>query len=167
MKLKGERAINRSLNRWLRKYGFDARVKGLDTDFFWYHTPNTIGYCFVQTDEVDYYWEKLLTELGLKYEIATFWTSFLHELGHSMTWDFFDNEEIEDYDEAIAWLRREDASSFVESVHEIYFHLPIEIAATRWAVNFINTNPKAIEELTKTVSPKIQRFYKLNKITKI
>ena len=164
-KLKGEWAINHAINNWLRKYHFKARVRGLDTDFFWYHSSNTIGYSFAQTEESSSQWELLLSELGLKYELSGFWTSLLHELGHSITWSSFTDEEIDEYDEMKELLQKEDESSFAENVHSIYFRLPIELAATQWAVEFINTRPEAVEELTKMVAPKIQRFYKLNKIT--
>ena len=164
MKLKGERAINRSLNSWLRKYGFTARVAQMDTDFYWYTESNTIGYSLFQTVHSQEEWDNLLTELNLRYEVDSFWTCFLHELGHSMTWGSFTEEEIEENYRDKEWLEESDESSFAESVHSLYFHLPVEIAATEWAVRFINTNPNAIKELTRMVVPKIERFYKLNKI---
>lgn len=163
-KLKGERAINHAINRWLRKYHFKARVRGLDTDFFWYNSSNTISYCFAQSEEASSQWELLLSELGLKYELSDFWTSLLHELGHSITWPSFTDEEIDECNDMKELLQKEDESSFAENVHSIYFHLPIELAATQWAVEFINTRPKAVEELTKMVAPKISRFYILNNI---
>lgn len=164
MKLKGEQAINRALNRWLRKYGFKARVRGMDTDFFWYNNSNTIGYSLLQSQRSQEAWAILMTELNLRYEIDSFWTCFLHELGHSVTWDQFTEEEIEESDRDKEWLAESDESSFAEDIHSLYFHLPIEIAATEWAVRFINENPQAVKILTKMVVPKIERFYKLNKI---
>ena len=46
MELQGLGLIDIALNHWLKKYGFSARVRGADTDFFWYH-DDTIGYSFV------------------------------------------------------------------------------------------------------------------------
>ena len=145
MKLKGEQAINRALNRWLRKYGFKARVRGLDTDFFWYNDSNTIGYSFFQTQRSQDAWTSLMAELNLRYGVDSFWTCFLHELGHSITWCQFTEEEIEENDRDKEWLAESDESSFAEDIHSLYFHLPVEIAATEWAVRFINENPQAVK----------------------
>lgn len=155
--------ITTVLNNWLIKNKFDARVHGLDTDFFWYH-DDTIGYTLTATEESATEWNILLNELGCNLKLDTFFTAFLHELGHSETYYTFTEEEISEQEE-LKDLISEDPSSFALTPHQAYFHLPVELAATQWAVNFINNNHDKVKELVDNASAAIQQFY-INSITK-
>ena len=59
-----------------------------------------------------------------------FTLSVLHELGHHYTENLFSNEE---------WERQASESTLTETdelkIQQEYFNLPIELAATEWAVN--------------------------------
>ena len=98
-KLKGIKKINRSFNRWLKKYGFETRVRGVDTDFFYYHNDDTIGYSFFYPEASVDSWINILNELGCNYSIGVFYSAWLHELGHAQTFHIMNEEEIIESDE--------------------------------------------------------------------
>ena len=162
MKLQGLGLIDITLNHWLKKYGFDARVRGVDEDFFWYH-DDTISYSFFFPTDAAKNWKMLMEELKCEYTIDLFFTAFLHELGHSHTYHWFDEDEIQEYNETCR-LIAEEPSSFAESLEYVYTHLPIEYEASAWAVNYINTYPERVKELVDLVSKAIGLFYKLNDV---
>ena len=162
MKLQGLGLIDIALNHWLKKYGFDARVRGVDTDFFWYH-DNTITYTFFFPCDAVETWGQLLEELKCQYDMDVFYSAFLHEVGHSQTYFDFTEEEIDEYEETHR-LIQEEPSSFSEDLNVVYSHLPIEYEATRWAVNYINTYPERIKELVDLVGKAVRLFYKINEV---
>lgn len=156
-------AITNALNIWLEKNGFDTQVTGTNSDWYWYWEDNHIEYSLVCVANNLVAWNALLEELNCKYVIDPFFSCFLHELGHAQTYPSFDDDII-DEDEEIKQLMQENPASFAEDLDNIYFHLPMEIVATKWAVDFINTHPNEVRNLISAVSPLIQDFYKLNKI---
>ena len=162
MSLQGLNLINITLNHWLKKYGFSARVRGVDEDFFWYH-DDTITYSFFFPEESAKNWAGLLEELGCKYDIDIFFSAFLHELGHSHTYWDFEEDEIDEYNETLR-LMDTDPNTFAESIEYVYSRLPIEYTATSWAVRYINTYPERIKELVTLVSKAIKLFYDLNDV---
>ena len=162
MSLQGLGLINITFNHWLKKYGFAARVRGVDEDFFWYH-DDTISYSFFFPVDAAKNWKMLMEELKCEYTIDLFFTAFLHELGHSHTYHWFDEDEIQEYNETCR-LIAEEPSSFAESLEYVYTHLPIEYEASTWAVNYINTYPERVKELVDLVSKAIGLFYKLNDV---
>ena len=162
MKLQGLGLINIAFNHWLKKYGFEARVRGVDEDFFWYHN-NTISYSFFFPVDASENWSRLMEELGCNYSIDEFYTAFLHELGHSHTYWDFEEEELDEYYDILKLMDKE-PSSFAESIHYIYTHLPVEYEASRWAVNYINTYPERVKELVDLVGKAVRLFYKINDV---
>ena len=162
MKLQGLGLIDITLNHWLKKYGFDARIRGVDEDFFWYH-DNTIAYSFFFPVEAAENWARLMEELNCEYVIDEFYSAFLHELGHSHTYWDFDDEELDEYYETLELMDKE-PSSFAEGIEYVYTHLPVEYEASRWAVNYINTYPERIKELVDLVGKAIRLFYSINDV---
>jgi hypothetical protein len=151
MELIAEEKIINAFNTWLIKYGFSARVIGLDTEFCWYKNTDEIGVSFVETADTISSWNKFfLDELNCSYIVDIFYTSFLHELGHSNTWHLVSEEESE-----------------IETIgmeNEEYFHLPRELIASKWAVNYINKNVDAVAELIRLVGEAINFFVEANNI---
>ena len=162
MKLEGLGLVNIALNHWLKKYGFEARIRGVETDFFWYH-DDTISYTFFFPEEAADNWNGLLAELGCNYDIDIFYSAFLHEVGHSRTYWDFDEDELDEYYKTVH-LMDEEPNSFAEGIEYVYSRLPIEYEATRWAVNYINTYPERIKELVDLVGKAVRLFYKINEV---
>ena len=162
MKLEGTGLINIALNNWLKKYGFKARVRGVDTDFYWYY-DDTISYSFFFENEAAENWYALFEELGCQYDVELFFTAFLHELGHSCTYWNFEEEEINEHEE-MKRLIEEEPSTFADNLHYVYTHLPVEYTATKWAVDYINSYPERVKELVNIVSKTVAIFYKINDV---
>ena len=144
-----EEKIMKILNDWLHKNCFKTRVdKIIETaDYFgWQPFLDEITCSIYYTKEEEIRWENLMNECGILFEIPTFVSSFLHEVGHSITYFTFDEETRDKCDDIIDAIC-EESEIFIEDTHNIYYHLPTEIAATKWAVNFINENIDKVSEL--------------------
>lgn len=150
----GEELINNAFNSWLEKYGFSARVYGLDNEFLYFPEDDEITYSFVYVQEVEKSWEQFFLDLGCRYELSSFWTSFFHELGHSETISQLTKDELE-----------YSAQRAVVANNAEYFELPREFIATKWAVNFINNEIDKVEELIDLLNPIIRNFFIVNDIS--
>lgn len=155
-------AITNTLNIWLEKNGFAARVVGTYSDFCWDIQNNLIYYSFAIGNTNLKLWDKLLVSLGCQYNIDPFFSIFLHELFHSITYPELLDEEIDESEDIKNQLMEKE--NFTKEDYWLYYNLPMEIVATQGAVNFINTHPNEVRDLISAVSPLIQDFYKLNKI---
>lgn len=161
MELKGLDKIDNALNAWLEKHHFKSRIRGVDSDFFWYH-DNTIGYSFFFPEEAVTPWTELLNELGCNLIIDTFYSVFLHEVFHGETyWDI--PEDIRDECDEEKEIMINDPGSFAD-LYWSYYHLPVEFEATAAAVKFMNTHLEAIEELVETAGAAIREFYRINDV---
>ena len=150
-------AITKELNNWLEKNEFKVRVRGDADDFCWYGCSNTIEYSVRAADKHLRLWSQLLDSLGLNAIIDPFYSAFLHEVGHSITYWDFTEEEIEEYYETLESMD-EEPDSFVEDITWTYFHLPMEIVATEWMVNYINSHFEAVKELVDAVRPLLVNY---------
>ena len=143
--------LNEELNKFLEPFGVYAKY---GSDFFFYWEDNHIEYGFLTCERIDKLFHKFaVEELGLNYNVDTFILSFLHELGHSETLD-----EIDAEDEIYSADVKETLTDSDESCMT-YFHLPVEIAATQWAVDYINEHPTEIRNLWNTIQPIIMKIY--------
>lgn len=88
-------------------------------------------------------------ELGLNVELHVETLTFLHEVGHHITLDFLDIDEI-NKSEAIKMLLRLKNEETVENFME-YFTCPEEYEATWDAVKFCNTYPEVVKKLDKDI----------------
>lgn len=145
----GESLINNAFNSWLEKNGFQARVSGLDNEFYWGCSSDTISYCFVHSETFIEDFTYVCNDIGLEYDIDIFWLSFFHELGHSMTYHLVDDDE--------AW-----EADFLSGMD--YYYCNREYYATEWAVNYINRNVEKVQELMRLVKPFIINFFLVNDI---
>ena len=143
------------LNNWLIKYKFTARVEGVSNwGWGWCKETDEIALCFCEDPDIDAMWESFIYNyIGCKIKCHTFFSSFLHELGHSETWEFIPEEEI-------------DVFGRYKSPFE-YFTLPREIAATRWAINFMETQSIALAELIEITTPIIIELDEMASIHKL
>lgn len=138
--------IDEVMNNWLAKHGFSAVSAGLEEDFGWYSSADAIGYTFLACADTDKAFDDLIyEELGCCYDIGTFWTSWFHELGHSVTW-----YNIKDTD------FRNVPFTLIE-----YLHCPREIVASQWAVEYINTHIEDVMELAREVDELRRQIYSL------
>ena len=142
--------LNQALNSWLEKYGFDTVAEGIEPSFGYYYNRNSIVYTLSIRESAIKSWNLLMEEMNCPFVINQFYTSFLHELGHAQTLDLLTEEE-EQFSENEE-IRLSQLDDIVQADYE-YYHLPREIIATEWAMNFMRENENAIKELVETTAP--------------
>lgn len=159
MELKGINTLTTFLDNWLSQHGFSAITTRIEPDFAYYRDSETIAYALCVPDETDVQFLTFLQDvLGLEYEVDPFLASFFHELGHAETLDFFNNEDLIDYEFEKMLINMLELPSFK------YYSLDIERAASAWAVDFIHDNPALIQEFWQQCQPLILNIYKLNNV---
>lgn len=126
-----------TLKTWLTEHGFDCDVE--NGEVFEYDWVQEKIYCGALPENDFNAWNELMVELGLNVKISNEAMAFLHELGHFITYDDFLDDEFDDTDLIKGMLG---IAPITKASYEIYYHLPVEIAATEWAVNYINSNPE-------------------------
>lgn len=113
----------------------------LGNDFCWWSKDNIITVSFMFAEMSENAFHNYCVSLGLDSDLySSFGVSLLHELGHVKTYYTFNYKQ-----------RAEDAKSkdILESAemdtykrYMDYYKLPIETAATKWAIDFINSHTK-------------------------
>ena len=131
-------------NLWLEEYGFSSRV---DSNGYWGYCPadDTIEIQIYEESEDVAAWNDFLYDhLHCISFYDIFITSFLHELGHAHTLEFFDEH---DWEVARSALTPRD-----------YFETPIEIAATHWAIDFMDNQKEEVDMLAELLRPAIEKI---------
>lgn len=86
--------------------------------------------------------------------IPDFMWSFLHEIGHIQCKHNVDNYVIRGFVNIISKLGWE------KMANKIYFNLKEEKQATKWAVDFVMLEPQAVEDFTKKILKRYEKYYK-------
>ena len=120
--------------------GGDCEVK-YSNMFSYEPVDEIITFTFGEDEFSNREWKKFLAE---KYNFTLtkeniFAMSILHELGHHYTVDLFSDEQWEEEATESSLLGLTGAER-----HQAYFNLPIERAATEWAVMVYRENSKAM-----------------------
>ncbi len=111
-----------------------------DTDFGFLPKTHTIYLALIEIEETVKDFLDFCISCGLpENDFDDFGLSFLHELGHFMTWDQIPVSDLMMYYFAIEDLDDDNEISNHER-NLIYFNLPVEKIATEWAINFIKNN---------------------------
>lgn len=165
--VKNAEDISNAFDTWLAKYGFGEVHTGLGPDFAFFYEDDWISYGIALGADSIKQFDDLLDELDCHITIDAFYSAFLHELGHYMTLDTFTEQDLERSFAAQAKIERQVAEHLIDDIKadDLYFHLPVELAATRWAVRFMNEHLGAIEELYNTVQPLVNEFLTVNSLT--
>lgn len=137
--------INAQLNEFLNQFELEA---DLTTDFFYDDRENLIGYALASPAEADDEFRQFFESLNPKFYYNDFICGFFHELGHHNTLHTFDEEVLFDY-----YCHR-DAMSSAE-----YFNHPVELEATLWAIEYIETHIDEVNRLWLAVQPLIIEFF--------
>lgn len=126
--------INHEVKNFCKKFRL-THIQLAD-EFAYYPENNLITYTIWKTDTD----EELIKLVNKKYEtdIAPLYMIFslLHEIGHYMTIDNFNDEDLE----TDLFMRNMIQMMDEEKQGEMYINLPMEDAATSWALEFIKNN---------------------------
>lgn len=135
------------LNDFLKPFDCTAEF---GKDFAYYSESNTITYSLLVLDSNEKTFSNFVKALFPEITADIFLWSFLHEIGHNMTKDVFDDEEWAKY--------RIDARTCSNDYQ--YYNLPIEKAATVWAGEYMLTHTEEVAILWNKLSSTIANFYK-------
>lgn len=161
MELKGVKKLDKSVTKLVRAYICDDIRCHFNTEFA--VVDENVYYSLFQSEETDRIWAAWLKDTyGRRYkkDFSTFVLSFLHEIGHYFTIDDYDDA----FDEKANLVIDFDADSDEEIVEKnrAYWELPVEKAATDWAIDFYNSHREEMKIFYKDLIAIIGDFYRKN-----
>jgi len=139
--------ITNILDTWLKDNGFDLTTR-FEQDFAYYHNENVIAFGLLTTEKTEECFSDFVSDLG-GYDRLGFLNSFFHELGHHETYDDISDRDYEYGQMVKAYLA--DKEELDKYDLYTYFNLPIERAATEWAVIYINDHTPEVMELDQKI----------------
>ena len=150
--------FSEAIKDFLNYEGFEVEVV-YNTDFAYDYGSSTIYYALLIPDTAGQLLMNFARQHGLKYDCGSFYLSLLHEVGHHETLDLLDDDE-EEYS-----LKIKKQMGETDKISDIltYFNLPDEIAATKWAINYINNNKEKLQYLSNRLKPILSNIF--NEIT--
>lgn len=157
--------INFILNLYGKLYKFNCPFVYNCDEFEYISLPITedciiyyIGWSFLYSDSHDELFNKYLKFIGLEYNFPTFLMSLLHEVGHHKT---LGNEY--DYNKMID-ITKYKKYFHIKNTKElellIYYNIPDEYMASKWAVQFANSHSISLTILSYILYPLINYAYK-------
>lgn len=165
MALKGVNLLNSILNEFLIEFDVTADI---GPDFCYWHNRNAIEYSLVVSDKAGELYMNYVHKFAPDITCDVFLISFLHELGHHETIDELTDEEemyCRDVKTDIGVILSENKDLATrETMYNLYFGLPDELAATSWAIEYIRSNREKIAKLWNRIQPTIMMIYELNDV---
>lgn len=167
--LKGLKRVNRIINEYLKRFGITA---SLGLDFGAYIEDRHVEYAILVADPADKFFVPFVASLAPNLKADIFLTSLFHEVGHIYTqydlskadWDFGWDEK-EDINKKIQECPEGDTQTVLEQNFR-YFNLPEEIAATKWAIRYMENYAEDVAEFWAELQPAILRFFRKNGLLK-
>lgn len=130
----------------------------LSTDFFCYPDTNEVFVSIVALEDAyDEFMENLQTRTDIT-DISIFTWSFLHEIGHCMTWDYL-NKRTKNHCEHV---KRKIERGSIPTI--VYYSLADEKMATNWALGFAKNNYNVVKAFNEKVLDILNKIYLENKI---
>lgn len=156
--------VNFIINIYGKLYKFDCPFKYLTDEFEYVNAQITeeivfyhINWNFLSSDMHEKLFPKYLKFIGLKYDFPVFVMSLLHEVGHHKVGEIknpFNMINIVQYKE------RFDLENNQELELLIYYNVPDEYEASKWAVDFANKHNISLTILTTILCPLLNHVYK-------
>lgn len=136
----------------------DCDSVNLGIDFFCYpNTKEIFVSVLAPATALDGFMENLLDRTDIN-DISNFTWSFLHEVGHCMTWSYL-NKRTKNHCRNIK--RKIDRGSIEPTV---YYTLADEKMATDWALNFVKKNHRLVQRFDVNIMTEITNFYLENEV---
>ena len=139
--------ITNILDTWLKDNSFDLTTR-FEADFGYYHNENVVAFGLLTTVNNDEFFGEYVEYMGGS-ALYSFVNSFLHEVGHHMTYDDITDEEYEYGQKVKAFLA--DKKELDKYDYITYFNLPIEKVATEWGIKYFRNNPQSVFELNRKI----------------
>lgn len=130
----------------LRKIAVWLFVKSISPRVKVKYTPNSFEFDFIRNslsycdDLQDFGFMRHLKEQhSPSISLKDFTYSILHELGHYFTADDLDDELKDDLETRVALSMVDtDTAKKDKELQDLYYNLPLEFAATEWAIEYAN-----------------------------
>ena len=158
--------INAVLNNFIKQQGYNdlhaTYLKYEDSYYLSGSNHDTVvlgGMSDLKADEI--FMNLCKNEFGLKVEGLHIETlSFLHEIGHYITIDFLDDEEIQksELTKMMIYMSENDYE-YTDEDYIRYMTCPIEYEATLDAVKFCNTCPEVVKKLDRDIQEALYGIY--------
>jgi hypothetical protein len=163
--LKGIKELNSVINDFLSEFNVTADI----SDEFCYWTESeSISYTLIMPERGKNYFMSNFNRMAPDLVCDEFLASLLHEVGHHMTGDLFDeSDEYYSYDvrDSIAkCLETEPTEEVIADLYRQYFELPDEYEATAWAIEYMRENSEKVAEFWNRCHKAIMKFYFVNAV---
>ena len=150
-RLKNYNELNECIEAFVSKWDLYAKFSN---QFAFLNDTDTVLWTLATGKTSAEKFAKFFEDCGCNVKADIFLYSILHEIGHSQTM-----EQISEMD----WNYSQDMKQ-TELTDEEYFNLPDEIAATKWAVDYLNNNTEDVKAFWDTFVPLLMKFYMKNKV---
>lgn len=143
-----ERKVKDVINEFTKKFGCRALPAHLlgDNEFYYYPAIETVAYVykFHPRFKPDRDFMNSVKLHNPKVKLNHFIWALLHEVGHHMTEDTFDEDEKDRINKKRWRIMK------TQAIHP-YYRLPDEWAATEWAVTYANSHTEEVKNLWKRI----------------
>lgn len=159
--------LNRVVNGFTEKFGLRAE---LGEDFAYYPESEVVTYSLLINERADRTFSTFLRKNFPDIEADLFLWSLLHEVGHHMTIDQWEENEQDEFDERkdrLSLLYREEVDGSEEEIDNLfydYYKTPDEFEATSWAADYMRENPEEVEKFNCEMKDMLMHFFFLNDI---
>ena len=134
--------LEQYLTDWLTDRGYELEVHECDDEFF-YCDPLSFIAVATSATTVDKHFLRFIYDHGCNFTFSNaFIPMFMHEIGHDEMNCLFDDDEWEEYREFEHSFEGVNMDNYANQVR--YMSHPIELAATSWAIDYINEHPEEI-----------------------
>lgn len=164
MRLKGLRKLNHQFTKFVKTIEPELSAEmGIEFDYVF--TKNLVHYSLAIPQSQNDLWEEFLKDT-FNFDLGenVFLLSLLHEIGHHETMEdlteFWDIDSLEK--EVIQYKVNNNLEG--KKPYFDYFNLPLEYAATEWAINYYNSNKQKLDKAFSILINNIRHFYKRNNI---
>lgn len=131
---------NKIINLFCKKFGVIAKK---DDEFTYFYPDDIVTYCINSRTVQDKFFIDFCYECGLPPKINSFMASLMHEIGHSQTSEELNDADWDYIDERVKTIRAcYDLNRYLPN--RLYFCLPNEKMATKWAIDYIQTHYRMI-----------------------
>lgn len=149
--------LTSQIQKELRKINPEVRVE-IDTEFAYLYDANIITYCPFQLypEQEEAFADFVEKTFDFDLRPHSFLFALLHEVGHSMTMDSLEDDEL------TSELIMREAVHLMDSEkgNDLYFNLPSEKMANKWAVDYFKTNFDKCIKLENKMQKMLNHYYK-------
>lgn len=161
MKLKGVNKLNKFITNMVRLYICNDIECVFNTEFC--IVENKLYYSLFVDEDTDKHWVDWIHDTYKDFDnFSTFVLTFLHEIGHYHTIHNFDWEAADVEKANLVVDLDADTEEEMIAKRRAYWELPIEKAATDWAVNFYKSHRVEMKNFYKDCMAGIAEFYNKN-----